>query len=117
MEELRFKYRKIWEDDGKIRKGHLFPGREIKVLEAEDIEKIIAWYLENGGQVLEIAAGCLGYGKILCTGVDGYQSILITEKFQNEWSSIHTFRCMNKVSEKLRKECENANYYETWKAV
>lgn len=111
MEDLRFRYRKVWIDDGKKRKGNLFPGHEVRVIDTETIEQIIAWYLDNGGEVLEIEEGSLGYGQILCTGVENTQSMLITEHYQNEWSSYHTFRCMNRMPKKYTEKVRT--YYET----
>ena len=108
MEDLSFSYRK--EHDWNT-------GKTVKTLDAENIEKIIAWYLDNNGQVIVLEESVIGYGKLLCTGVDGYPSILITERFLNEWSSDHYFRCINKLSKKLLKEMEKATgYYETWYA-
>ena len=117
MEDLRFSYKKAWEDDGKIRKGNIFSGHLVKVINLETVEKIIKWYMDNGGEVVELSEGCLGYGRIICTGVKDYPSILIKERFLNEWSSDYYFRCINKLSKKLLKEMEKATgYYETWYA-
>ena len=107
-EDLKFSFRKVWENDGKLRKGQLFEGHLVKVIDLETVEKIIGWYLDNNGSVTELQEGTLGYGKILCTGVENCPSILITERYVNEWSCDHTFRVINKLSKKLLKEMEKS---------
>ena len=53
-----------------------------------DIEKLIEKYVANGGEVITIEEGCLGYGITALVEPTGrLKQFIITEVYLNEWSS------------------------------
>lgn len=63
-------------------------------------EKLIDTYIDMGGSIMQIEDGCLGLGTLLLHDAPGKKSILIKERFLNEWSSTHTIRQYNKLPKK-----------------
>lgn len=65
-------------------------------------ENVINQYIENGGEVIELEEGTLGYGLTICFG-EGLKTCIITEKYLNEWSSAHTIRFYNNMPKKYER--------------
>lgn len=63
------------------------------------VENLIEKYIENGGEIITLEEGVLGYGKTLLIG-DGLKSVVITEIPLNCWSSAHSIRMYNKLPKK-----------------
>ncbi len=63
----------------------------MKTYTLEAVDRFIAKYIEKGGQIINIAEGSLGYGKILLIA-EGMRSSIVNEVYLNEWSSGHTVR-------------------------
>lgn len=65
------------------------------------IEHLIDSYHKQGGEVIVIREGVLGYGDMVLTG-DGLKTTVINERYINEWSSGHSIRLYNKVPKKYQ---------------
>lgn len=63
------------------------------------VENLISRYVENGGEIVTVQEGVLGYGLTICYG-DGLKTAIITEVCLNEWSSAHKIRLYNKMPKK-----------------
>lgn len=75
---------------------------------SSSVDKLIADYLEAGGQLLQIEEGTLGYGYALLYDAAGkLRFFVIKEVYINEWSSGHKVRGYNKVPEKYKKIIED----------
>lgn len=70
-----------------------------KLYTCDAVRKLIDQYIENGGDVVEIQEGCLGYGLTICYG-DGLKTSVIQEVALNCWSSAHTIRMYNSMPKK-----------------
>ena len=62
-------------------------------------EKLIAEYLNRGGEVVELEEGCLGLGLVICFG-ENLKTTIIREVYLNAWSSGHTIRMYNTMPKK-----------------
>jgi hypothetical protein len=70
-------------------------------------ELLIDTYVnEYKGEASILEEGCLGLGKVLLYGADGYKSIVITEYYINPWVSGHKVRKYNKLPKKYEKMLE-----------
>lgn len=66
-------------------------------------EKLIADYLNAGGQMLQMREGVLGCGDVLLYDDGGkLKTFVIHEVALNEWSSAQKIRGYNKMPEKYR---------------
>lgn len=65
-------------------------------------DDVINKYIDNGGEVIELEEGSLGYGLTVCFG-KGLKTCIITEKYLNEWSSAHTIRFYNNMPKKYER--------------
>lgn len=75
---------------------------------SSSVDKLIADYLEAGGQLLQIKEGTLGHGYALLYDTAGkLRFFVIKEVYINEWSSGHKVRGYNKVPEKYKKIIED----------
>lgn len=75
---------------------------------SSSVDKLIADYLEAGGQLLQIEEGTLGHGYALLYDAAGkFRFFVIKEVYINEWSSGHKVRGYNKVPEKYKKIIED----------
>lgn len=72
----------------------------------EACEKLIAKYVDKGGEVVTLREGVLGLGTLLCTG-DNLKTTIINEVYLNCWSSGHTIRQYNKCPKKYLKIIKN----------
>ena len=68
-------------------------------------DDIINKYINNGGEVIELEKGTLGYGLTVCFG-EGLKTCIITEKYLNEWSSGHSIRFYNNTPKKYEQMIE-----------
>lgn len=126
MEKLRLTYWERVKPSYRHRVAeYLVNGKPIpmeKLFDCENVEKLIAYYMEHGGECVELIEGTLGYGRMILYG-DGLKTAIVEEIALNEWSSAHTIRWFNnmpkKYAEELRKAeaAGSAKRYETWKAV
>lgn len=62
-----------------------------KMYSCTAIKAAVDFYMENDGVLYEIEEGTLGYGLSVLLSPK-YYSIIIREKYLNEWSSGHTIR-------------------------
>lgn len=60
------------------------------------ISDYISWLVGQGYEINTIQEGGVGWGVTVCTK-DGYKSVVIKEKYLNEWSSGHTIRKYNRL--------------------
>lgn len=72
----------------------------------EAVENLINLYTDKGGEVVELVEGVLGYGTTVCFG-DKLKFCVIQERFENEWSSVHTIRLYNKIPKKYESLLSN----------
>lgn len=71
------------------------------------VEKLIANYLERGGQMLQMREGVLGCGDVLLYDECGkLKTYVIHEVALNSWNSAQKVRAYNKMPEKYRKMME-----------
>ena len=71
---------------------------------SSSVDKLIADYLEAGGQLLQIEEGTLGHGYALLYDAAGkLRFFVIKEVYINEWSSGHKVRGYNKSRRNTRK--------------
>jgi hypothetical protein len=56
----------------------------------------IEWLAGHGYEINTLKEGVLGWGLTVCTK-DGYKSIVIKERYLNDWNSGHTIRKYNKL--------------------
>ena len=77
----------------------------------ESINNLINRYVEKGGEVTELIPGCLGFGLTLLHAPEEakLKTIVIEEKFLNEWSSGNTVRKYNQMPKKYEKMLDD--YY------
>lgn len=71
----------------------------MKYYSLDAIDRLIARYEENGGQVRTITEGVLGWGTTILYG-DNLKTAVIQERYLNEWSSTHTVRFYNLIPAK-----------------
>jgi hypothetical protein len=64
-----------------------------------EVDRLIAHYLDKGGEVYTLEEGCLGHGLMVMMG-EGLKSCVVTEVFQNHWNSVHKVRLYNKLPKK-----------------
>jgi len=80
--------------------------------DTKEVDKLCAYLLKNGYDILEIQEGSLGYGYTICVppfpDCDWYNYI-ITEHYVNEWCSDHSVRRRKKLSKADQKLVDN--YY------
>ena len=70
---------------------------------ATGVDKLIADYVEAGGQVLRMQEGTLGCGDVLLYDEAGkLYTFVIREVYINEWSSDHTVRKYRKIPVKYK---------------
>lgn len=80
----------------------MFP-REKTLYTATSVDKLIADYVEAGGQVLQMQEGTLGCGDVLLYDEAGkLYTFVIREIAINEWSSGHTVRKYRKIPAKYQ---------------
>lgn len=73
------------------------------------VGRLIAEYLDAGGQMLQMREGVLGHGDVLLYDDAGkLKTYVIREVAINEWSSGQTVRKYRKIPEKYRKMIEEA---------
>lgn len=73
------------------------------------VGRLIAEYLDAGGQMLQMREGTLGCGDVLLYDESGKMfTFVIHEVALNEWSSGQTVRKYRKMPEKYRKMIEEA---------
>lgn len=65
------------------------------------VDNLIERYINRGGEIVTITDGVLGYGTTLLVG-DNLKTIVIQEKYLNEWSSGHTIRTYNVTPKKYK---------------
>lgn len=65
----------------------------------EACEKLIAKYVDKGGEIVTIREGVLGLGTLLCRG-NNLKTTVIKEVYLNSQSSGHTIRMYNKCPKK-----------------
>lgn len=67
------------------------------------VGRLIAEYLDAGGQMLQMREGVLGHGDVLLYDDAGkLKTYVICEVAINEWSSGHKVRGYNRMPEKYR---------------
>lgn len=70
------------------------------------VEQFLHRYSEyEGAQLVQTEEGVLGWGNWICTA-PSKKTAIITEVFQNEWSSLHKIRMYNKTPKKYLKQIE-----------
>lgn len=67
-----------------------------------EIDQLIARYVESGGNVLEMREGVLGRGDLLLYGPENLRTIVVREIALNEWSSAHTVRTYKNCPKKYQ---------------
>lgn len=77
----------------------------MKLYGCNAIGDLINRYTRQGGEVATIEEGCLGYGFLILYG-EGLKTIVIKEKYLNDWSSAHTVRAYNKTPNKYKELIE-----------
>lgn len=71
------------------------------------INQLINQYTDKGGELYPVEEGCLlDYGLAILKG-EGLKTIIIKEKYLNEWSSAYTLRLYNKTPKKYEKILED----------
>ena len=81
----------------------------MKLYPVETIDDLTCRYTNAGGEIYEMREGVLGHGDLLLYHPTGeLKTIIIREKYINEWSSGHTVRAYNKMPAKYRKILESA---------
>jgi hypothetical protein len=72
------------------------------------IKNLTDKYISNGGQVVELIEGVLGYGTTICFG-ENLKCCVIQEKqiFESSWSSTHTIRFYNNMPKKYQSLLNN----------
>lgn len=80
-----------------------------KLYSCSAVEDLFTRYVENGGEILEIEPGSLGYGLTICYG-EGLKTAVIKEVYVNPWSSGHTVRFYNEMPKKYSEMIEK--YYD-----
>lgn len=82
---------------------------------------LIQKYIDGGYPVYTLDEGCLGYGLVVCDGLDDWKTSVISEVYLNEWSSAQKIRMYRTMPEKYRKMIEKQENeieaYEKEKAV
>ena len=71
----------------------------MKLYTSTYVDKLIANYLERGGELRTLSVGVLGHGHIVLTG-EGLKTAVIKEVYINEWSSAHKVRFYNETPAK-----------------
>ena len=56
----------------------------------------IDWLIKQNYEMFTIKEGTLGWGKTVLVK-DGYKSVVIQERYLNDWNSGHTIRKYNKL--------------------
>lgn len=80
----------------------MFP-REQTLYTSTSVDKLIADYMEAGGQMLQMQEGTLGCGDVLLYDEAGkLYTFVIREVYINEWSSGHTVRKYRKIPAKYQ---------------
>ena len=75
----------------------------------EAVSDLLCRYTDAGGEMYEMREGVLGHGDLLLYHPTGeLKTIIIREKYINEWSSGHTVRAYNQMPAKYRKILESA---------
>lgn len=70
-------------------------------------ENLIDKYVnEYKGTATTLREGVLGLGTILLHDAEGKKTVVITERFETAWSSVHTIRRYNKIPKKYVKALE-----------
>jgi len=79
----------------------------MKLYNNDAVDKVVDMYLDNGGELHVIDDGCLAvYGMAILT-CEGYKSMILREKYLNEWSSATTARQYNKLPKKYMEMINN----------
>lgn len=74
-----------------------------KLHTTSSVGRLIAEYLDAGGQMLQMREGVLGHGDVLLYDDAGkLKTYVIREVAINEWSSGHKVRGYNRMPEKYR---------------
>lgn len=77
--------------------------RDRTLYTVSSVEKLIADYLEAGGQMLQMREGVLGCGDVLLYDEGGrLKTYVIREIALNEWSSGQTVRSYRKIPAKYQ---------------
>ena len=71
----------------------------MKLYTSTAIDNLIEWYELQGGQMTQIKDGTLGHGLLILTA-DKLKSVVVQEKFINEWSSGHKVTRYNQLPKK-----------------
>lgn len=80
----------------------MFP-RERTLYTVSSVEKLIADYLNAGGQMLQMREGTLGCGDVLLYDEGGrLKTYVIREVYLNEWSSGQSVRSYRKIPAKYQ---------------
>lgn len=71
------------------------------------VSDLIESYINKGGCMYEISEGTLGYGEIiLYDNNNKLKTVIIKERYINEWSSGHSIRMYQKTPKKYQKILE-----------
>ena len=78
--------------------------KTVKYISIEQIKDLINRYVKNGGEVVEVIQGTLGYGTtLLLNNGHNLKEFVIEEYYLNEWSSGHRLLTYNKgISKKYQ---------------
>jgi hypothetical protein len=80
----------------------------MKIFNLVYCEELLKMYLYDfGGQITQINEGVLGLGELLLHGAEGKKTVLIKERYLNNWASVHTIRMYNKTPKKYQKLIDN----------
>jgi hypothetical protein len=71
----------------------------MKLYTTTAVENLLQRYTDNGGEIVTVKEGSLGYGVTLCHGKN-LKTAVIKELYLNEWSSGHSIRLYRKVPQK-----------------
>ena len=81
----------------------------MKLYPVETIDNLIRRYCDAGGEIYEMQEGVLGHGDLLLYHpTEKLKTVIVREKYINEWSSGHTVRAYNKMPTKYHKVLEAA---------
>lgn len=79
-----------------------------------DVKNLIDKYIKNGGNLIELESGTLGYGTVVLVDTTGkLKQFIIHEIALNEWASTHKITTYAKrgLPKKYEKQLENLGFY------
>lgn len=78
------------------------------------VESLISDYIAQGGELLTLEEGTLGYGLTVLYDWSGrLKFVVIREVYLNCWSSAHTIRMYREIPTKYKKQIEEFEYGES----